>query len=111
MFLKSDGRIKNAFLKSWLFVFMIHLNFGVKIRKLDCLHKIKYIKTSHFNKTPENHISTFHTKFSKMSQQIRKDIENRLETTYHIRANLEENSETERLCVIGKMKIPHKCLK
>ena len=37
-----------------------------------------------------------------MIDQVRKDIENRLETSYHIRVSVEDLNEHQRLCVIGK---------
>ena len=37
-----------------------------------------------------------------MTEHVRKEIENRLETKYHIRVSLENINENQRLCVIGK---------
>lgn len=38
-----------------------------------------------------------------MSNQVQKEIESRLETTFHIRANFEEISDQKRLNIIGKL--------
>ena len=37
-----------------------------------------------------------------MTEQVRKDIENRLETTFPIRSSLENISDPHRLCIIGE---------
>ena len=38
-----------------------------------------------------------------MANHVRKDVENRLETTYHIRANFQETTDERRYCILGKL--------